>query len=242
MSRRTVLITGASRGLGRAIALRQAAAGDRVIVAYRRQRERAEAVVAEVEASGGEALALGFDLRDPEATSAALTELRGPVAALVNNAAVASEGAFGFGPTERFEEILDVGLRAAMRCTHALARDMVVGGGGVIVNVSSVMSRRGQPGQVAYATAKGALEAFTRALALELGSRGVRVNAVVAGVFDAGMTQTLPRELRERWAERIPLGRLGRDSELAEAVAWLLSPASSYVTGACLVVDGGLSL
>lgn len=245
MSSRTVLVTGASRGLGRAVALRQAAAGDRVVIAYRRRREEAEAVLAELEASGGHGLLAQFDLREPKAVRAALAELRercGPITALVNNAAVASEGMFALTPLARADEVLDVGLGAALGCTHALVRDMFVSGTGAIVNVSSTMSRRGQPGQVAYATAKGAIEAFTRALALELGPRGVRVNAVVAGLFDAGMTQAVDRETRERWTQAVPLGRLGQPREFAEAVAWLLSSAASYVTGACLVVDGGLSL
>lgn len=240
-----MVVTGASRGLGRAIALRQAAAGDRVVIAYRRRRDRAQEVLEQIEAAGGEASLAPFDLRDAEAVTRSLAQLRsrcGPIGALVNNAALPDEGMFAMTPADRFDEVLEVGLQGALRCTRALARDMLVAGGGTIVNVSSVITRRGQPGQVAYATTKGALEAFTRALALELGPAGVRVNAVVAGVFDAGITKTQPPQRLERWTEAIALGRLGRPQELAEAVAWLLSPASSYVTGACLVVDGGLSL
>ena len=242
---RTVLVTGASRGLGRAIALRLAASGDRVIVGHRQRAEAAQEVLAQIEAGGGQGQVARFDLRDADAVQRSLAQLRqacGPITALVNNAALPDEGMFAMSPAARVDEVLEVGLQGALRCTRALARDMLVAGGGAIVNVSSVITRRGQPGQVAYATAKGAIEAFTRALALELGPAGVRVNAVVAGVFDAGITKAQPADRLERWTQAIPLGRLGRGEELAEAVAWLLSPASSYVTGSCLVVDGGLSL
>jgi 3-oxoacyl-[acyl-carrier protein] reductase len=119
---------------------------------------------------------------------------------------------------------------------------MLAARGGAIVNVSSVMTRRGQPGQVAYVTSKGAIEAFTRALALELGPRGIRVNAVVPGVFATGMSLAAPAAVQARWLEAIPMRRLGEPDELAKAVHWLASADASYITGATLVVDGGLSL
>lgn len=245
MSKRTTLVTGASRGLGRAIAVRLAADGDRVVIGFRRRDEQARATLDAIEAAGGEGVLAPFDLRDEGAIAASLTELRGqfgPITALVNNAALTEHGPFLMRPSARTHDVLDVGLRGAMHCARIVGRDMLVADGGAIVNVSSVMARRGQPGHVAYATSKGALEAFTRALALELGPRGVRVNAVVAGLFDAGMTRGVPASTLERWTEGIPLGRLGRAEELADAVAWLLSPAASYATGTCLVVDGGMSL
>jgi 3-oxoacyl-[acyl-carrier protein] reductase len=245
MSDRIALVTGASRGLGQAIALRLARAGELVLIGYRQRREAAEQTQAAIAAAGGRSELLGFDLRDPQACERALRDVRerlGPITVLVNNAAISDESMFAFSSGAHFDEVLGAGLHGAIHCTRSVARDMLSARGGVIVNVSSVMTRRGQPGQVAYATSKGALEAFTRALALELAPRNVRVNAVVAGLFDAGMTKLVDKGTRERWQSAIPMGRLGRAEELAEVVHWLCSDAASYVTGHCLVVDGGLSL
>ena len=242
---RIALVTGASRGLGAVIAQRLAAAGDHVVLGYHQRHEAAQQVQAAIEAAGGRAESVAFDLRDAAAIDAALTDIRrrlGPITVLVNNAALPDEGFFATTSTDAFEELLEVGLLGATRCTRAIVRDMLVAGGGSIVNISSVMTRRGQPGQVAYATCKGALEAFTRALALELASRRIRVNAVVAGVFDAGITRSVARSTRERWLEAIPMGRLGSADELADVVEWLVSDTASYVTGHCVVADGGLSL
>ncbi len=242
---RIALVTGASRGLGAVIAQRLAAAGDHVVLGYHQRHEAAQQVQASIEAAGGQAEAMAFDLSDATAVETALTDIRrrlGPITVLVNNAALPDEGFFATTSTRAFEELLDVGLRGATRCSQAVVRDMLVAGGGSIVNISSVMTRRGQPGQVAYATSKGALEAFTRALALEVAGRGIRVNAVVAGVFDAGITRAVARATRDRWVEAIPMGRLGSADELANVVEWLVSDAASYVTGHCVVADGGLSL
>lgn len=241
----TTLVTGASRGLGAAIARRLAARGDRVLIGFRQRREQAEQVRDTILASGGAAELARFDLRDAKAIDATLAELRarlGPITGLVNAAALPDERMFAGGSTSEFDEVLEVDLQGAIRCTRALVRDMLMAGGGSVVNVGSVMTLRGQVGQVAYATAKGGLEAFTRALAIELAPRHVRVNAVIAGLFDAGMTHAIPRATRERWQAAIPMGRLGRAEELAEVVAWLSSDAASYVTGHLMVVDGGLSL
>lgn len=244
-SPRNVLVTGASRGLGEAIAKRLAAGGDRVLLGYRQRREAAERVRDEILAAGGLAELAGFDLRDAAAIESTLAELRGrsgPITVLVNNAALPDESLFAAGAAANFDELLEVDLQGAIRCTRSLVRDMLLVGRGTVINVGSVMTRRGQPGQVAYATAKGGLEAFTRALALELAPREIRINAVIAGLFDAGMTRTVPRATRERWVAAIPMRRLGRAEELAEVVHWLASDAASYVTGHCMVVDGGLSL
>ncbi|MFV8756122.1 SDR family NAD(P)-dependent oxidoreductase [Nannocystaceae bacterium ST9] len=242
---RNALVTGASRGLGAAIAKRLAASGDRVLLGHRQRREAAEQVRDEIVAAGGQAELAGFDLRDAAAIDASLAELRerlGPITLLVNNAALPDERMFAAGSAEAFDELIEVDLQGAIRCTRSLVRDMLLAGSGVVINVGSVMTLRGQPGQVAYATAKGGLEAFTRALAIELAPRGIRINAVIAGLFDAGMTRAVPRATRERWLAAIPMGRLGRAEELAEVVHWLASDAASYVTGHCMVVDGGLSL
>jgi 3-oxoacyl-[acyl-carrier protein] reductase len=242
---RTVVVTGASRGLGRAIACRFAADGDRVVVVYRQRDEEAQRSAAMIAAAGGVPELLRLDLRDAAAVERGFAELRkrvGPVGVLVNNAASPTEGFFAMQGAAAFDETLAADVVASVRCARALVRDMLAARSGTIVNVSSVMTRRGQPGQVAYVTSKGAIEAFTRALALELGPHGIRVNAVVPGVFAAGLSLSAPQELRSRWLEAIPMRRLGEPEELAKVVHWLASDDASYVTGHTLVVDGGLSL
>jgi 3-oxoacyl-[acyl-carrier protein] reductase len=242
---RTVMVTGASRGLGRAIACRFAADGDRVIVVYRQRDAEAQQSATLIREAGGVAELLRVDLRDAAATERELEQLRkrvGSIQVLVNNAAAAADGFFAMQSATAFDELLAADLGGTLRCTRAIVRDMLAARGGAIVNVSSVMTRRGQPGQVAYVTSKGAIEAFTRALALELGPRGIRVNAVVPGVFATGMSLAAPAAVQARWLEAIPMRRLGEPDELAKAVHWLASTDASYITGATLVVDGGLSL
>jgi 3-oxoacyl-[acyl-carrier protein] reductase len=242
---RTVVVTGASRGLGRAIARRFAVDGDRVVVVYRQRDEEARRSAAMITEAGGVPELLRLDLRDAAAVERGFAELRqrvGAVAVLVNNAAAPVEGFFAMQGGAAFDETLAGDLGASVRCTRAVVRDMLAARSGAIVNVSSIMTRRGQPGQVAYVTSKGAIEAFTRALALELGPQGIRVNAVVPGVFAAGLSLSAPEQLRSRWLETIPMRRLGEPDELAKAVHWLASADASYITGHTLVVDGGLSL
>lgn len=245
MSGRVVLVTGASRGLGRAILSRFAAGGDLVFGTYRQRAAEAAAVVAEIEEGGGTARFVRADVRDVESVKAALAEVRalaGPVEVLINNAAVQGDGFLAMATHAAFAEALAVNLTGAALCAREVVRGMMSAGRGTIVNVSSVITRRGSPGMSAYAAAKGGLEALTRALALELGPRGIRVNAVVPGAFDAGMTDFAPRAVVERWREGTPLGRLGRPEELAAAVWFLASAEAGFITGHTLVVDGGLSL
>lgn len=242
---RTVVVTGASRGLGRAIACRFAANGDRVVVVYRQRDEDAQHSAEAITAAGGVPELLRVDLRDAAAIERGFAQLRkrfGPIRVLVNNAASPSEGFFAMQSAASFDDTLAGDLGGTVRCARAVVRDMLGARGGVIINVSSIMTRRGQPGQVAYITSKGAIEAFTRALALELAPHGVRVNAVVPGVFEAGLSLAAPQALRDRWLEAIPMHRLGQPDELANAVHWLASGDASYITGQTLVVDGGLSL
>lgn len=242
---RVVLVTGASRGLGRAILSRFAVAGDRCFGIYRQRSHDAEEAAAEISSLGGQATFLRADLRDVESVRAALAEVKakaGPVEVLISNAAVQGDGFFAMETQAAFAEVLAVDLAGAALCVREVVRGMLVAGRGTIINVSSVVTRRGGPGMSAYAAAKGGLEALTRALALELGPRGIRVNAVVPGAFDAGMTTMAPRALVDRWREATPLGRLGKPAELAAAVWFLASEEASFITGHTLVVDGGLSL
>ncbi|WP_052546451.1 SDR family NAD(P)-dependent oxidoreductase [Enhygromyxa salina] len=242
---RTALVTGASRGLGAAIATRLASDGAHVVVGYRRRVQDAQRVVEAILAAGGSGECVAIEITDAAAVQAIVDELvsrRGSLEILVNNAGVARDEMFAMSSAESWRESLAHNLDGTANCCRAVVRPMLAAGGGTIVNVSSVTVQRGRPGRAAYTAAKGGIEALTRALALELIPRGVRVNAVVPGMFDAGMFKRMRRDLVEQWAAHIPAGRPGQANELAAAVAFLASDASSYVVGQCLIVDGGLSL
>jgi len=185
------------------------------------------------------------DVRDAEAFARAVQALEQdsrPVEVLVNNAAETATGWFALDDAATWEEVLATNLLGAASCTRAVVRGMLARGRGAVVNIGSVACQRALPGQSAYATAKGGLEALTRNLAAELAPRGIRVNAVVPGVLDVGMARRMPQELRQRVLDHVPAGRAGTAPEVAAAVLFLASDAARYVVGQCLAVDGGLGL
>lgn len=240
MSARVALVTGASRGLGRAIAERLARDGAWVACGYLREESKAREVA---EACAGEAIAI--DVTRPDAVTSAiggLLERRGRIDVLVCAHGIGRDGLFAMAPERDLAEVIDANLMGAIRCARAVVRPMMGAGGGAIVNVASVAGLRASPGQAAYAASKGGLLAFTRTLAAELGPKGIRVNAVVPGLIDAGMVKRMDRRHRDARAAHIPLGRLGEPRDVADAVAFLASDAARYVTGQALVIDGGLSL
>lgn len=242
---RNALITGASRGLGAAIATRLASDGAYVVIGYRRRVDDAKRVLEAIVEAGGAGECVAIEITDAPRVQAVVDELvarRGGVQLLVNNAGLAHDEMFALSSADSWRESLANNLDGTANCCRAVVRPMLAAGTGTIVNVSSVTVQRGRPGRAAYTAAKGGIEALTRALALELIPRGVRVNAVVPGMFDAGMFKRMRRDLVEQWASHIPAGRPGHAEELAAAVAFLASDASSYVVGQCLIVDGGLSL
>ncbi len=242
---RTVLITGASRGLGAAIARGFAAQGDHVVLTWRVSEERCAGVVAEIEAAGGSATMIQLDVTHRDGPGEAVSEVleqRGRLDVLINNAAITREAFFTMDDAAAWEEVVAVDLLGATRCARAAVRPMLQAGSGIIVNVGSIAALRASPGQTAYAAAKGGLLAFTRSLAVELAPRGVRVNAVVPGMLDVGMATRMPRRISERWKEHIPLGRVGRADEIVPAVRFLASDDARYIVGQALVVDGGLAL
>jgi 3-oxoacyl-[acyl-carrier protein] reductase len=234
------LVTGGSRGIGAAIARELAAAGARVAVNYRSDREAAEKVAAEV---GG--LAVQADVADPQEAQALVerveTEL-GELDILVNNAGVTRDTLIARMSDEDWEVVLETNLRGPFNTSRAVSRRMLRRRSGVIVNLTSVVGLRGNPGQANYASSKAGIIGLTKALARELGSRGVRVNAVAPGYIGTALTDVLPEQAREAILTNTPLGRLGEPEDVARAVRFLCSDEAGFVTGEVLLVDGGLGM
>lgn len=242
---RVALVTGASRGIGRAIARELARRGAHVGVNFQSNRERAESCVGEIEGEGGSAELVPFDVADAGASSqaiAALAARRGRLDVLVNNAGIALDGLLLRYKEEDWQRIVEVNLGGVFHCSKAAARPMVKGRWGRIVNLTSVVSQLGNAGQAAYAATKAGVEGFTRALARELASRSITVNAVAPGFIDTEMTAALPDAVRSAYVSAVPVGRLGTVDEVASAVAFLCGPDAGYVTGQTLAVNGGLSM
>lgn len=235
MSAIRALVTGGSGGIGAAICRRLAADGRHVIVHAYRNLEAARALADEI----GSAEALAFDVTDAEAARAALEALleRGPVQILVNNAGVHDDAAFPGMSAAQWHRVIDVSLHGFFNVTQPLVLPMIRTRWGRIVNMASVSAIAGNRGQANYAAAKGALISATRALALELGKRGVTVNAVAPGLIATAMSAEFPET---RLKELVPLQRAGTPEEVAELVAFLASDRAAYVTGQCVPINGGM--
>jgi 3-oxoacyl-[acyl-carrier protein] reductase len=240
-----VLVTGASRGLGRAIALAFGAEGAHVWIGHAVRGGDADAAARAIRDAGGSAAPLGFDVTDAAAVEAAVAAAvaeRGGIDVLVHAAGVVRDSLFALSEAGDWDEPVRVNLGGALRVTRAVVRPMLAAGKGAIVHVASIAGLRASPGQVGYAASKGGLVAATHTLAAELAPRGIRVNAIVPGLCAAGMVQRLDRRLVADRVARIPLGRLGTADEIARVALFLASDAASYVVGQAIVVDGGLSL
>ena len=237
---KTALVTGGSRGLGRAIAARLSGDGMRVYAGHLR-----DAPPAPTPAPADDVTPVRFDVADAAACQAAVDRIVGEAGGLdvvVHAAGIARDSLFALSSPEDWDEPVRVNLGGALRLVRAAIRPMLAARRGAIVLVGSVAGLRASPGQVGYAASKAGLHAATATLAAELAPRGIRVNAVLPGLFAAGMAARLDQRIVEDRRRHIPLGRLGRAEEIAGAVAFLCSDAASYIVGHALVVDGGLSL
>jgi len=241
---RNALVTGASRGIGRAIAVGLAASGHRVFCVST-SAGGCDDTVAECAAAGGAASALVCDVAD----SASVTGLAQAIEAegvqihcLVNNAGITRDGLFMRMPEEDFDSVIGVNLRGAFLTTKAFARPMAKARTGRIVNIGSIVGVVGNAGQANYAASKAGLIGFTKALAKELGGRGVTVNLGAPGFIETDMTAGLPEDIQASARKNIPLGRFGSPEDIAATVQFLCSDAASYITGQVLMVDGGMAI
>jgi 3-oxoacyl-[acyl-carrier protein] reductase len=230
------LVTGASKGIGRAIALELASAGATVVVGYRTGGDEAEALATEI---GGRAVQA--DVSDA-ASAVALVEAAGDVDVLVNNAGLTRDGLLARMSDDDWHTVIETNLSSVFYTCRAVARPMMKRRSGAIVNVSSIVGVHGNPGQTNYAASKAGIIGFTKSLARELGSRGVRANVVAPGYVRTQLTEVLPEEATAAMLTATPLGRLGDPGDVAGAVRFLCSDEASFVTGTVLLVDGGLGM
>ena len=238
-TRTRALVTGASRGIGAAVARRLAVDGHPVIVNYRSGVEAAGRVVAEIEDAGGEAVAAQFDVGDKAASESAITALLDdprPIGVLVNNAGAARDAAFPAMTQEQWDEVMRTSLGGFFHVTRALVMHMVQQRFGRIINMSSISAIRGNRGQTNYAAAKAGIIGATRSLSLELAKRKITVNAVAPGLIDTEMVAGLPDVV----TKAIPMQRMGKPEEVAALVAFLASDDAAYITGQVIGIDGGL--
>jgi len=239
----TALVTGGSRGIGKAVALELAAAGYQVYLTYVSKPELAEEVCKEIESRGQQARAFELNVGDPEAVTRFFAEeIKDKVLldVLVNNAGITRDGLIMRMKDEDFQAVLDVNLKGAFSCLREATKIMSRQRRGRIVNVASVVGQMGNAGQANYVAAKAGLIGLTKTAALELASRGVTVNAVAPGFIETDMTAALNEQMKAAFLERIPLKRLGSAEDVANAVAFLVSEAAGYITGQVIAVNGGM--
>ena len=240
---KTALVTGASRGIGRAIALRLAAEGARVAINYAGNVKAAEEVKAAVEAAGGAAILCQADISDSAAVEAMVADVVkefGTIDILVNNAGITRDTLLMRMKDEDFAKVLDTNLKGVFYCTKAVSKLMMKKRSGRIVNMASVVGLVGNAGQTNYAAAKAGVIGFSKSAARELASRGITVNVVAPGFIGTDMTAVLPEAVKEKTLAGIPLGKMGEPEDVANAVLFLASDQASYITGQVVNVDGGM--
>lgn len=245
LSEKSVLITGGTRGIGRSIVDAFAGTGARIAFTFRSSTEEADALVDELNEAGVDAMALQGDVADTSVAAEhveAVTDAWGSLDVLVNNAGVTRDNLMLRMKEEDWDTVLDVNLKGVFNYAKAAYRPMMRQRGGVIINLSSVVGVMGNPGQTNYAASKAGIIGFSKSLAKELASRGVRVNVVAPGYVETEMTDALSDDAREAMLGAVPLGRPASPEDVAQSVLFLASPAAEYVTGHVLHVDGGLAM
>lgn len=240
---KTAVVTGGSRGIGRAIAVALAAEGAKVAVIYAGNAAAAEETLSLIKEQGGEAVAMQCDVADDAAVSDMINVVKeqfGSVDILVNNAGITRDGLLMRMKEGDWQAVLDTNLTGVFHCTKAVTKLMMKQRSGAIINITSVVGQTGNAGQANYAAAKAGMIGFTKSVAKELASRGIRVNAVAPGCIDTDMTAVLSDAVKEDMLKSIPLGRVAQPEEVAKAVVFLASDNASYITGQVLNVDGGM--
>lgn len=242
---KVALITGGSRGIGRSIAIELAKNGAHIAINYANNSEKAEGVIEEIKELGVKALSVRADVSSEEDVKNLIKTIEGElgkIEILVNNAGITKDNLLIRMKTQDFEDVLDVNLKGTFLCTKAVSRSMMKKRYGKIINITSVVGLIGNAGQSNYSASKAGVIGFTKSMAKELGSRGIRVNAVAPGFIDTEMTQVLSEELKDKMIDNIPLGRLGDSEDVANLVAFLASEKSDYITGQVINVDGGMAM
>lgn len=245
LKNKVALVTGASRGIGRQVALSLAKEGATVIVNYNGSKEKADEVVAAIIAEGGVAESYGCNVADFEAAGEMITEVvkkYGSLDILVNNAGITKDGLLLKMTEEDFDKVININLKGTFNCIKHVTRQMLKQKAGRIINMSSVVGVAGNAGQVNYAASKAGVIGMTKSAAKELGSRGITVNAIAPGYIDTDMTAVLSDDIKNQIIDSVPLKRMGQVEDIANAVVFLASDKASYITGQVLSVDGGMNM
>ncbi len=240
---KTAIVTGASRGIGREIAILLGAEGARVAVNYSGSKEKAEEVVELIKQSGGDAFAIQANVSDAEQVKQMIDETLksfGSIDMLVNNAGITRDNLLMRMKEDEWDDVININLKGVFLCTKAVTRQMMKQRAGKIVNLASIVGVIGNPGQANYVAAKAGVIGLTKTTARELATRNITVNAVAPGFITTDMTDALPDSVKEQMLAQIPLGKLGSAEDVAGAVAFLLSDDANYITGQTIHVDGGM--
>lgn len=245
LENKVALVTGAGRGIGRAIALRLAAEQAFVIVNYNGSRQKAEEVVAEIEKLGSKGVAYQCDISDNAACESMIKDIikeYGHLDILVNNAGITRDNLVMKMSDEEFDAVYETNLKGVFHTIHHASRQLLKQRSGRIINIASVSGIMGNAGQANYSAAKAGVIGLTKSVARELASRGITVNAVAPGMIETDMTQVLPDSVKEQMLSQIPLSRIGKPEDIAAAVAFLASDEAAYITGQVITVDGGMTM